>query len=394
MTFCNKEVAAILTIYCAMSASHSTRVIAVPKEIKDNEYRVGLTPSGVRELVHLGHKVYIETNAGAKIGFTDDQYQATGAIIAKDINEIYAKGEIIFKVKEPQPQEYRMLKKGQTIFSFLHLAPDPEQTKGLIESGCNAIAFETVTAQDNSLPILVPMSIVAGRLAIQKAAHYLEVMNGGNGILLSGVPSTQRANVVIIGGGIAGYNSALMAIGAGANVTILEKSLKRLSYLEEVFGHRVNLLHSNAENIAHEVSHADVVIGSVLIPGASAPKLVTEAMVKMMKKGSVIVDIAIDQGGCFATSRPTSHSKPVYVEHGVTHYCVTNMPGAVSRTSTLALQAASLPYLIELANKGVKKCLEENPHMRHGLNVSNGKITCKEVADALGYEYHEALSVL
>lgn len=377
-----------------MPSSHTTRIIAVPKEIKDNEYRVGLTPSGVRELIHFGHKIYIETNAGAKIGFTNDQYQAAGAIIAKDINEIYAKGEIIFKVKEPQPIEYKMLKKGQTIFSFLHLAPDAEQTKGLIESGCNAIAFETVTSSDGSLPILVPMSVVAGRLAIQKAAHYLEVMNGGNGILLSGIPSTQRANVVIIGGGIAGYNSALMAIGAGANVTILEKSLKRLSHLEEIFGHRVNLLHSSTESIANEVSYADVIIGSVLIPGASAPKLVTENMVKMMKKGSVIVDIAIDQGGCFATSKPTSHSKPTYIEHGITHYCVTNMPGAVSRTSTLALQAASLPYIIELANKGIKKCLEENTHMKNGLNVANGEITCKEVADALGYQYHEPLSVV
>jgi alanine dehydrogenase len=271
-----------------MSTNHIS-TIAVPKEIKDNEYRVGLTPSGVRELANFGHKVYIETNAGAKIGFMDDQYQAAGAIIAKDINEIYAKGEIIFKVKEPQESELKMLKKGQTIFSYLHLAPDPKQTAGLIESGCNAIAFETVTASDGSLPILVPMSVVAGRLAIQKASYYLEVMNGGNGILLSGVPATHRANVVIIGGGIAGYNAALMAIGAGANVTIIEKSLKRLAQLEEIFGHRVNLLHSNAENIAQEVSHADVVVGSVLIPGASAPKLVTENMVKMMKKFSLIV---------------------------------------------------------------------------------------------------------
>lgn len=369
-------------------------IIAVPKEIKDLEYRVAITPAGVRELTKHGHTVYIETNAGLKIGFSDEQYQKSGAKIAQSIEEIYAIGEIIFKVKEPQPKEYKMLKQGQTIFSYLHLAPDIEQTKGLIASKCNAIAFETVTSIDGSLPILVPMSIVAGRLAVQKAAMYLEIANGGSGILLSGVPSTERAKVAIIGGGVAGYNSALMAVGAGANVTILEKSQRRLSYLEEIFGHRVNLIHSNEENIANAVAGSDVVVGSVLIPGASAPKVITREMIQAMRKGSVVVDIAIDQGGCFETSKPTSHSSPVYVEHGVTHYCVTNMPGAVSRTSTLALEAASLPYLLELANKGVKKCLEENIHIRNGLNVANGKVTCKGVADALGYELCDALKAL
>jgi alanine dehydrogenase len=369
-------------------------IIAIPKEIKDHEYRVGLTPAGVNELTRIGHTVYIETNAGARIGFSDEQYITAGAKIARNIEEIYSVGEIIFKVKEPQAKEYKMLKQGQTIFSFLHLAPDPTQTKGLVESGCNAIAFETVTANDNSLPILVPMSIVAGRLSIQKAATYLEIANGGSGILLSGVPSTEKATVTIIGGGIAGYNAALMAVGAGANVIILEKSLKRLSQLEEIFGHRVNLLHSNGDNLANAVAKSDVVIGSVLIPGASAPKIITKDMVKSMCQGSVIADIAIDQGGCFETSKPTSHSNPVYTECGVTHYCVTNMPGAVSRTSTIALQAASLPFLIELANKGVKKCIQDNPHMKNGLNVANGKVTCKEVAEALGYNFAEPLSAI
>jgi alanine dehydrogenase len=369
-------------------------IIAVPREIKDLEYRVGLTPAGVKELVKNGHTVYIETNAGAKIGFDNTQYQAAGAKIAHNIEEIYSVGEIIFKVKEPQPIEYKMLKQGQTLFSFLHLAPDLAQTQGLMNSGCNAIAFETVTANDNSLPILVPMSIVAGRICIQKAAMYLEIANGGAGILLSGVPSTERANVAVIGGGVAGYNAALMAVGAGANVTILEKSPKRLSQLEEIFGHRVNLIHSNEDNIATFVERSDVVVGAVLIPGASAPKVVTTEMIKTMRHGSVVADIAIDQGGCFQTSKPTSHSKPVYIEHGVTHYCVTNMPGAVSRTSTIALQAASLPYLLELANKGVKKCISENPHMRNGLNVANGKVTCKEVAEALSLNFVDPLQVL
>ncbi len=369
-------------------------IVAVPKEIKDHEYRVGISPSGVNELTNRGHTVYIETNAGAKIGFTDEQYINAGAKIAKNIEEIYNVGEIIFKVKEPQAVEYKMLKKGQTIFSFLHLAPDPTQTQGLIDSKCNAIAFETVTANDGSLPILIPMSIVAGRIAIQKAATYLEVANGGSGILLSGVPSTSRSDVTVVGGGIAGYNAALMAVGAGANVTILDKSLKRLNHLEEIFGHRVNLLYSNADNLLESVRKSDVVIGSVLIPGASAPKIITEEMIDSMREGSVVVDIAIDQGGCFATSKPTSHSNPVYRINGITHYCVTNMPGAASRTATVALQSASLTYLLELADKGLHKCVEDNIHMRNGLNVVNGKVTCKGVADALGYDFHDPLIAL
>lgn len=364
-------------------------LIGIPKEIKNHEYRVGATPAGVRELVNAGHEVLVENNAGLEIDFCNEQYQEAGAKIAKDINEVYAKAEMILKVKEPQESECKLIKENQIIFSYLHLAAEPKLTQMLIDSKSIAIAFETVSAQDRSLPLLAPMSEVAGKLSIQAGAKTLEKSNGGRGVLLGGVPGVQKANVVIIGGGVAGTNAAKIAVGMGANVTILDKSLARMRYLSDVFGNNINLLYATSENIEENVINADLVVGAVLIPGAAAPKLVTKKMIKKMHKGAVMVDISIDQGGCFETSKPTSHQEPTYIVDGVVHYCVTNMPGAVARTSTQSLENATLPFTLNIANKGYKKALSEDSHLKNGLNVINGKVTYKAVSDALDHEYHE-----
>lgn len=358
-------------------------IIGIPKEIKNHEYRVGATPSGVAEMIKRGHKVLIEKNAGFEIDFTDDQYIKAGAIIINNAEELYQKSDMILKVKEPQQSECNMIKKNQIIFSYLHLAAERKLTENLIKSGCSAIAFETITANDNSLPLLAPMSEVAGKISIQAGAKALEKSQGGRGILLGGVPGVSKANIMILGGGVAGTNAAKVAIGIGANVTILDKSLSRIRYLSDIFGNQANILYSNEANILENLQKSDLVIGSVLIPGASAPKLVKKNDLKIMKKGSVIVDIAIDQGGCFETSKPTTHSNPTYIIDDVIHYCVTNMPGAVPRTSTLALENSTLPYTLEIASKGLKKALQENKHLANGLNVDNGQITHAEVANSL-----------
>jgi len=369
-------------------------LIGIPKEIKNHEYRVGATPSGVRELVAAGHNVIVEKNAGVAIDFADDQYKAAGAKIVAKAEDVYANAEMVLKVKEPQKAECKMIKKGQVIFSYLHLAAEPELTKMLIAAKCVAIAFETVNASDNSLPLLAPMSEVAGKLSIQAGAKALEKASGGRGILLGGVPGVAAAKVVILGGGVAGANAAKVAIGMGAGVVILDKSLNRIRYLCDIFGNSASVLYASLENIESNVISADLVVGAVLIPGASAPKLVTKKMVKQMKTGSVMVDISIDQGGCFETSKPTSHSAPTYVVDDVVHYCVTNMPGAVARTSTQALENATLPFTLALANKGYRKALTSDQYLRNGLNVIDGKITYKAVADSLGYKYQDAEELL
>ena len=364
-------------------------LIGIPKEIKNHEYRVGATPAGVEELVKNGHQVLVENNAGLEIDFDNTQYEQAGAKIAKDAQEVYAKAEMILKVKEPQESECKLIRKDQIIFSYLHLAAEEKLTKMLIDSKSVAIAFETVTANDNSLPLLAPMSEVAGKLSVQAGAKTLEKANGGRGVLLGGVPGTAKANVVIVGGGVAGTNAAKIAIGMGANVTILDKNLTRIRYLCDIFGNSANILYATSQNIETNVLNADLVIGAVLIPGAAAPKIVSKEMVKKMNKGTVMVDISIDQGGCFETSKPTSHSDPIYVVDDVVHYCVTNMPGAVARTSTQALENATLPFTLNIANKGFKKALQDDIHLRNGLNVIDGKVTYKAVSDALGYEYFD-----
>jgi alanine dehydrogenase len=369
-------------------------LIGVPKEIKNHEYRVGLVPSSVRELVHHGHTVLVETKAGAGIGFDDAAYQAAGATIAPTAAEIFAKADMIVKVKEPQPVECKMLRKGQLLYTYLHLAPDPEQTEGLIKSGCTAIAYETVTSARGGLPLLAPMSEVAGRMSVQVGAHYLEKAQGGAGILLGGVPGVKAANVVVIGGGISGTHAVRMALGMEAIVTVIDKNLDRLRELDELFGSSLNTIYSTVDAIEQYTVNADLVVGAVLVPGAAAPKLVTRKMIKQMRPGSVVVDIAIDQGGCFETSHATTHADPVYVVDGVTHYCVANMPGAVARTSTIALNNATLPFAVALADKGVKKALADDPHLLNGLNVHDGQVTYKAVADALKLKYTPAQQAL
>ncbi|MEN3032361.1 alanine dehydrogenase [Chromobacterium amazonense] len=369
-------------------------LIGVPKEIKNHEYRVGLTPSGVRELVANGHKVLVQTHAGLAIGFTDEQYIQAGASIASNAEEVFERSEMIVKVKEPQPVECRMLRPGQVLFTYLHLAPDPDQTKLLIESDAIAIAYETVTDERGGLPLLAPMSEVAGRMAIQAGAHALEKAQGGRGVLLGGVPGVAPAKVVVIGGGVVGLNAARMAMGAGADVTILDKSLTRLKEIDMVFGGRIKTLMSNGANIDDSIRDADLVIGAVLIPGAAAPKLVTRAMLKTMKPGAVLVDVAIDQGGCFETSRPTTHQDPIYTVDGIVHYCVANMPGGVARTSTQALTNATLPYTLELANKGWRQALLDNAHLCNGLNVCRGRVTYQAVARDLGHAYVDPIEAI
>ncbi|MGH8225848.1 MAG: alanine dehydrogenase [Gammaproteobacteria bacterium] len=369
-------------------------LVGIPKEIKTREYRVGMTPAGVRELTAASHSVLVETNAGSAIDFDDASYRAAGADIAPDAAAVFAKAEMIVKVKEPQPVECKQLREGQVLFTYLHLAPDPQQTKLLCESGAIAIAYETVTDARGRLPLLAPMSEVAGRLAVQAGAHCLEAAQGGRGVLLGGVPGVAPARVVVIGGGVVGINSARMAMGAGARVVVLDKSLDRLAELDNLFGPQMETLYATAESIETSAREADLVIGAVLVPGAAAPKLVTRELLKKMQRRSVIVDVAIDQGGCFETSRPTTHDAPTYIEEDIVHYCVANMPGAVPRTSTLALTNATLPFVHALADKGYKQALGDDPHLLAGLNVFRGKVTYEAVAKALKLDYlpaHDAL---
>jgi len=358
--------------------------IGVPKEIKTHEYRVGLTPAAVRELVAHGHSVVVQQGAAVAIGFPDDAYRAAGATIAPDAEAAFAGAELIVKVKEPQPNEIARLRPGQVLFTYLHLAADREQTLGLMNSGATCIAYETVTDARGTLPLLAPMSEVAGRMSVQVGAHCLEREQGGAGVLLGGVPGVPAGRVVVIGGGVAGTHAATMAVGFGATVTVIDKSLPRLRELEQQFPSQLHTLFSTTAAIEAAVHEADLVIGAVLVPGAAAPKLVSRDMVRRMRPGSVIVDIAIDQGGCCDTSRPTTHAQPTYVEEGVVHYCVTNMPGAVARTSTLALGNATLPFVLALANHGWRDAARADPHLLAGLNVHAGQVTYAAVATALG----------
>jgi len=362
--------------------------IGVPKEIKTHEYRVGLTPAGVRELVHHGHAVTIQSGAGAGTGHDDDAYRAAGGLVLDSAEAIFAGAEMIVKVKEPQPQECAWLRADQILFTYLHLAADHAQTDALLASGATCIAYETVTDRTGGLPLLAPMSEVAGRMSIQVGAHCLEREQGGAGILLGGVPGVPPAKVVVLGGGVSGTNAARMAVGLEASVTIIDKSLPRLKELDLQFGPRATTLFATTAAIEQAVLGADLVIGAVLVPGAAAPKLVTRGMVRGMRPGSVIVDIAIDQGGCCETSRPTTHSAPTYLEEGVVHYCVTNMPGAVARTSTFALTNATLPYVIALADKGWAQAVKSDAGLRNGVNIHAGKIVHAAVAEALGRSVH------
>lgn len=369
-------------------------LIGVPKEVKSFEYRVGLIPSSVRELVANGHRIIVQKGAGEKIGFDDQSYTQVGASIVDTAEEVYQQAEMIIKVKEPQPHECKMLRKDQVLFAYLHLAPDPEQTKLLQESGCIAIAYETVTDRRGGLPLLAPMSEVAGRMAIQAGANSLEIKNGGRGVLLGGVPGVAPAKVVVLGGGMAGTNSVRVAMGMGAHVVVIDKSLERLYHLDLQFGSKINTVFSTTDAIEEHVLSADLVIGAVLIPGASAPKLVTKKMLKGMRNGAVIVDVSIDQGGCFETSRPTTHDNPTYIEDGVVHYCVTNMPGGVARTSTLALNNATLPFALALANLGYKEAMRRDVNLLNGLNICEGKITYQAVAEAMHQPYTPARTMI
>jgi alanine dehydrogenase len=364
--------------------------IGVPKEIKNNENRVGLVPGSVRELVEHGHSVFVERHAGQAIGFDDSDYSAAGATVLATADEVFASADLIVKVKEPQPQEIARLTERHTLFTYLHLAPDPEQAKGLMKSGCTAIAYETVTNARGGLPLLSPMSEVAGRMSIQVGAHCLERRQGGMGVLLGGVPGVPAAKVVVLGGGVSGTNAVRMAMGLEAQVVVIDKSLPRLYDLDLQFGSKLQTAYSTRDTIEKHVLEADLVVGAVLVPGAAAPKLVTRAMVEKMKRGSVLVDISIDQGGCFETSHATTHADPTYVVHDTVHYCVANMPGAVPRTSTFALNNATLPFVVALADKGAKQALADDIHLRHGLNVHRGEITHEAVAQALRLDHRPA----
>ncbi|WP_194755699.1 alanine dehydrogenase [Aliidiomarina indica] len=372
-------------------------LIGVPKEIKNHEYRIGLSPAAVREYVEHGHDVMVQRDGGVAIGFTNEDYEAAGARIIDTPEEIFATADMIVKVKEPQPNECKMLREGQILYTYLHLAPDPEQTRLLAEAGVTAIAYETVTDNRGGLPLLAPMSEVAGRMSIQAGAHHLEKANGGSGTLLGGVPGVAPGKVLIIGGGVVGTQAAKMAIGMGANVTILDRSLPRLRELDDIFGGRVKTVYSTVDAIDLYSREADLVVGAVLIPGAAAPKLLTREHIKNMKPGSVLVDVAIDQGGCFETSKATTHQDPTYIVDEVVHYCVANMPGGVARTSTIALNNATLPHGLALANKGLT-ALENDANLRNGLNMHKGYITYKAVHDdlgaKLGLEYLEPLSAI
>lgn len=368
--------------------------IGVPKEIKNNEYRVGMTPTSVRELVFHGHDVVVQKDCGHAIGLEDSDYTTAGATIAETAEEVFAAGDLIVKVKEPLAQEVPLLREGQVLFTYLHLAPDPDLTRQLKDTGCIAVAYETVTDDRGGLPLLAPMSEVAGRMSIQAGAHCLELEQGGRGTLLSGVPGVPVGKVCVLGGGVVGTNAARMAMGLEASVTVVDISLSRLYDLDLQFGPTLNTIYSTRDSVEQLVTEADLVVGAVLVPGAAAPKLVTEDMVRDMKRGSVIVDVAIDQGGCIETSRPTTHADPTYVEHDVVHYCVTNMPGAVARTSTFALNNATLPFIVSLANKGVRGAMEEDAHLLNGLNVFKGRITYEAVAHDTGEDFIPPLDAL
>ncbi|OHV71809.1 alanine dehydrogenase [Ensifer sp. LCM 4579] len=367
--------------------------VGCPKEIKNHEYRVGLTPGSVREYVAHGHEVIVETKAGAGIGADDDAYRAAGARIVPTAKDVFEKSDMVVKVKEPQPSEWTQLREGQILYTYLHLAPDPEQTRGLLNSGVTAIAYETVTDERGGLPLLAPMSEVAGRLSIQAGATSLQKANGGRGVLLGGVPGVLPAKVTIIGGGVVGLHAAKMAVGLGADVSILDRSIPRLRQLDDIFNGRIHTRYSTIDALEEEVFSADLVVGAVLIPGAAAPKLVTREMLTGMKKGAVVVDVAIDQGGCFETSHATTHSEPTYEVDGIVHYCVANMPGAVPITSAQALNNATLHYGLQLADRGLK-AIAEDRHLRAGLNVHRGRVTNAAVAEALGYDAFAPEAVL
>jgi alanine dehydrogenase len=368
--------------------------IGVPREIKDHEYRVGLTPSSVSELVHHGHSVLVEAGAGLGSGLTDAEYEAAGARIAANADDVFASSDMIVKVKEPLAVERPKLRAGQILFTYLHLAPDAQQTRDLLASGAICIAYETVTSPSGGLPLLTPMSEVAGRLAPQVGAHCLERGAGGRGVLLGGVPGVPAGEVVILGGGVAGTHAATIALGMGANVTVVDRNPEALRRLAFHFGTGVRTIFSTRSAISEIVKRADLLIGTVLVPGAAAPKLITRDMLATMKQGAVIVDVAIDQGGCCETSRPTTHSNPTYVVDGIVHYCVTNMPGAVARTSTFALNNATLPFALAIAGKGWKKALADDAHLRAGLNVAAGRVAYKAVADSHGVDYTPAETLL
>lgn len=369
-------------------------LIGLPKEIKNHEYRVGLTPASVRELTSRGHQVLVQTGAGADIGLSDEQYLAAGATLAVNAQDVFAKADMIVKVKEPQPQECAMLRPGQILYTYLHLAPDPEQTRALVKSGAICIAYETITNARGGLPLLAPMSEVAGRMAVQAGAAHLEKSKGGMGVLLGGVPGVPAAHVVILGAGVVGTHALQMAVGMGAKVTVLDKNIDRLRELDLIFGNRIHTVYSTSHSVEEAVLDAELVVGGVLIPGAAAPKLVTRDMISRMKKGAVVVDVAIDQGGCFETSHATTHADPTFVVDGVVHYCVANMPGAVARTSTFALNNATIAHAVALADKGWKQALKDNVHLKNGLNVANGHVTYEAVAKDLGYVYVPADSLL
>lgn len=369
-------------------------LIGVPKEIKNHEHRIGLTPNGARELASRGHRVLVQSGGGMAIGFDDGQYRQAGAELAETPREIFERAELVVKVKEPQPDECRMLRPGQILFAYLHLAPDPRQTSLLAESEATCIAYETVTDDRGGLPLLSPMSEVAGRLAAQQGARCLESAQGGSGILMGGVPGVEPASVLVIGGGVVGLNAARAAMGMGAAVVIADRSLRRLREIDELYGGRLLTLYSTPVDIERRLPATDVVIGAALVPGAAAPKLVTRAMLKSMRAGSVLVDVAIDQGGCFETSRPTTHEDPTYMVDGIVHYCVANMPGGVPRTSTQALTNATMPFVVALADKGVRRALTEDPHLLNGLNVHRGKVTNAAVAQAQGCAFTEAAAAL
>ncbi len=362
-------------------------IVGLPKEIKDNEYRVGLTPAGARALTDAGHRVVVEKSAGEGSGFEDALYERAGATIIPSADDVWAEAEMIVKVKEPIEPEYPRMKEGLLLFTYLHLAPDPKQTQALLEHKVTGIAYETITDRKGTLPLLTPMSEVAGRMAVQVGAQYLEKMNGGRGVLLGGVPGVPAARVVILGGGVVGTNAAKIAVGMGAQVTIVDKNLDRLRELDDIFLSKISTLASSAYGIHGAISEADLIIGGVLVPGAAAPKLVTREMLKDVMKGAVIVDVAVDQGGCIETTRPTTHSNPTYYVEDVLHYCVANMPGAVPRTSTFALTNATLPYALRLANRGFLDAIGSDPGLKEGVNTYGGKLTYKAVADDQGLEY-------
>jgi alanine dehydrogenase len=368
-------------------------LVGVPKEIKDNEFRVGMTPTAVAELVHHGHEVIVEKSAGIGSGSADEEYARAGAEVVEKAGEIFSRAEMIVKVKEPLAEERALLRRGQILFTYLHLAPDLAQTRDLMASGATCIAYETVTGP-SGLPLLTPMSEVAGRLAPQVGAHALEKAQGGRGVLLGGVPGVAAANVLVLGGGVSGTHAATIAVGMGASVTVVDRSHEALRRLSAQFGSALRTVYSTRASIADLVTKADLVIGAVLLPGAAAPKLITRTMLSTMRAGAVIVDVAIDQGGCCETSRPTTHSHPTYVVDGIVHYCVANMPGAVARTSTFALNHATLPFTLALADKGWREALKDDADLRAGLNVHDGKVTCEPVAVAHGLAYVSAESVL